>query len=60
VTAQISEGYAVAVPLMRTTISAFLDGTAEHDRDSHWLWLACNATADLWDGKGGSHFRSVR
>jgi DNA-binding CsgD family transcriptional regulator len=48
-TTHVIDGRAKAVPLMRTALSASLDEGAEHQRGGHWIWLACNAAADLWD-----------
>jgi DNA-binding CsgD family transcriptional regulator len=46
---RFTEGYATAVPPLRTALETFrsVDGsTARHER---WFWLACRLAQDLWD-----------
>ncbi|MDN3354930.1 LuxR family transcriptional regulator [Actinomadura sp. DC4] len=50
-TAQVTDGHTAAVPLIRTAIRAFLDGT-DDEYDGQSLWLVSGAATDAWDEDG--------
>jgi DNA-binding CsgD family transcriptional regulator len=49
VATRFTEGYAAAVPPLRTALGAFCREEQTAARDARWLWLACRLAQDLWD-----------
>jgi DNA-binding CsgD family transcriptional regulator len=45
----VTQGYAAAVPQLRAALEAFRQHDGAHPEEDRWLWLACRASADLWD-----------
>jgi DNA-binding CsgD family transcriptional regulator len=46
---RFTDGYAAAVPALRTALDMFRDLDRESAADVRWLWLACRLAQDLWD-----------
>ncbi|MDT0347444.1 helix-turn-helix transcriptional regulator [Streptomyces litchfieldiae] len=46
-----TEGFAAAVPPLRTALEAFRRADGEATEANRWLWLACRIASDLWDDR---------
>jgi DNA-binding CsgD family transcriptional regulator len=46
---RFTDGYAAAVPSLRTAAESFRGVEGLAARDARWLWLACRMAQDLWD-----------
>jgi DNA-binding CsgD family transcriptional regulator len=50
VATRFTEGYAAAVPSLRTALHAFREAAGRgEDKVVHWLWRGCPVAPELWD-----------
>ena len=49
---RFTEGYAAAMPLLKSTVRAFCAEDDAGGTNGRWLWFATAIAADLWDDEG--------
>jgi DNA-binding CsgD family transcriptional regulator len=48
-TTRFADGYVAARAPLQRAVDAFVTADVPLDQDVHWLWLACDCAAELWD-----------